>query len=102
MRGNAHWSCRRWARDSRGGGGDEYAADTQKIAIGKFYRTNYVSTEGTPKNQLQSLALLADAEVHKYKALRSILGSSDALRVMLQRMTLLALRTRRPKIRRSA
>ena len=38
---------------ARGGGGDEYAADTQRFAIGKYYQPNYASTEDTPKNQRQ-------------------------------------------------
>ena len=36
------------------------------------------------------MALRADAEVNEHKALRSILGSTDEMRVKLQRMTLLA------------
>ena len=76
---------------ARGGGGEEYSADTQSYAmIGKYYQANYTTTDATPNRQRQDLALQADAAMKKYEALRSILGSTDALRIKLQRMTLLA------------
>ena len=56
---------------ARGGGGEEYSADTQSYAmIGKYYQANYTTTDATPNNQRQDLALQADAVMNKYGALQ--------------------------------